>query len=285
MMQREDQFFTDPGLPFIQWRRSRQNSRTFREHLHSSLSVGMIEEGEVSFQVAGHNHRLLPGMLALINPETIHACNPPQGQPRSFSMLHLEMEWCLRVQQALWAVDSYVPIQAVTLADVDLVETYRLLLKVLVHPHHRLDREQALTHFAATLFLRACDPTTQVESLPLDVEQVKAALADNLEQDLSLTELARGLGVNPYTLLRRFHRATGLTPHKWRMQCRIERAKELLRRQTDLTEIALSCGFFDQSHFNRFFVQATAVTPKQYQDGCRIPNTDRRAGTRIESSK
>jgi AraC family transcriptional regulator len=47
---------------------------------------------------------------------------------------------------------------------------------------------------------------------------------------------------------------------------RVNRAKELLR-QTDrsLSEIAIECGFFDQSHFNKSFRAATACSPGEFR--------------------
>lgn len=49
------------------------------------------------------------------------------------------------------------------------------------------------------------------------------------------------------------------------MNCRIEQAKEFLREGRDITDTALECGFFDQSHFHRHFKAMTTVTPQEYR--------------------
>mgnify|MGYP000426327166 FL=1 len=56
-----------------------------------------------------------------------------------------------------------------------------------------------------------------------------------------------------------------MTPRGWRMDCRIERARALLQEGMAIGEVALACGFFDQSHFHRHFKTMTTVTPREYQ--------------------
>ena len=69
-----------------------------------------------------------------------------------------------------------------------------------------------------------------------------------------------GLSVNHFA--RAFRQSTGLAPHAYLVQRRIERAERLLSR-TDLplSEIALAVGFADHSHFARHFRRLTGATP------------------------
>jgi methylphosphotriester-DNA--protein-cysteine methyltransferase len=60
--------------------------------------------------------------------------------------------------------------------------------------------------------------------------------------------------------------ATGVTPHRWLMARRVDRAKDLMRStEAPLAEIALKCGFSEQSHFTRVFSQTTGTTPAQWR--------------------
>jgi AraC family transcriptional regulator len=59
----------------------------------------------------------------------------------------------------------------------------------------------------------------------------------------------------------------GIPPYKYILQQRVERAKQLLNNsQRSLSDIALDCGFANQSHLNRHFIKLTGVTPKKHRD-------------------
>lgn len=88
-------------------------------------------------------------------------------------------------------------------------------------------------------------------------------IGDNLEKDLKLAEIAGAAHMSPYHFSRLFKESTGTTPHRYVIDRRVRRAKELLQNSTiPITEIALSCGFANQSHLNRHFKRLFGVSPK-----------------------
>jgi AraC family transcriptional regulator len=82
------------------------------------------------------------------------------------------------------------------------------------------------------------------------------------DADLSLAEMATACRLSPSHFLRAFSASFGITPHRWVVLQRIERAKILLLETSlSLDEIATRTGFASQSHFTRVFAQATACSP------------------------
>lgn len=84
------------------------------------------------------------------------------------------------------------------------------------------------------------------------------------EHDHSLNELSAYVDTSLWHLLREFKKHTGLPPHSWLVQRRIQKAKQLLKQGVRITEVAQLTGFSDQSHLNRHFKSAIGVTPRQY---------------------
>jgi AraC family transcriptional regulator len=88
----------------------------------------------------------------------------------------------------------------------------------------------------------------------------------DLVADQDLQTLAAESGYSRSHFLRMFEAATGLTPHRYLLQLRLERAKELMRKgSTSLIDIAALCGFSSHAHMSRVFRQLLGVPPSQYR--------------------
>lgn len=80
----------------------------------------------------------------------------------------------------------------------------------------------------------------------------------------SLAELASEAGVHPAHLTRSFRRHYLRSIGTFTRELRVTRAKELLPK-TPLADVALACGFADQSHFTRTFRRLEGVTPAEFR--------------------
>jgi AraC family transcriptional regulator len=88
----------------------------------------------------------------------------------------------------------------------------------------------------------------------------------HLHEKLKLTTIAEAIGFNAAYFCILFKKSLGLTPFQYISQQRTERAKLLLKRsQLEIVDIALQCGFANQSHFTQHFRQIVGATPKAYQ--------------------
>jgi transcriptional regulator GlxA family with amidase domain len=97
---------------------------------------------------------------------------------------------------------------------------------------------------------------------PYQVRRAKELLTENISGDLPLATLAGQCGLSLTHFSKAFRKSIGVPPHKWLIQQRIELSKTLLRdTPMSLAEIALACGFSNQSHFTRFFSANVGVSP------------------------
>jgi AraC family transcriptional regulator len=96
--------------------------------------------------------------------------------------------------------------------------------------------------------------------------QVVDYIESNLNEQLSLVALARIAQMSAFHFARQFKSSTGLTPHQYVMQRRIDRARRLLRDpRLSIADVAFDCGFATQAHLTAVFRKLVGATPKAYR--------------------
>jgi AraC family transcriptional regulator len=97
---------------------------------------------------------------------------------------------------------------------------------------------------------------------PWQERRVRELLTSNLVRDVPLSELAEACGLSVSYFSRAFRQSLGMPPHRWLLEQRVGRAKELLEHTAEsLSDVAMSCGFADQSHFTRVFSRLAGCSP------------------------
>jgi AraC family transcriptional regulator len=96
---------------------------------------------------------------------------------------------------------------------------------------------------------------------PWQERRAKEIISANLG-GVPLADVARECRLSTSHFHRAFHRTVGMAPHKWLLSRRIEVAKEKLRDgRSSLSDVALACGFSDQSHLTRVFNRLVGISP------------------------
>ena len=115
-------------------------------------------------------------------------------------------------------------------------------------------------------------PPLSIERGVLSRWQRKRAigLMARLDNDApTVSELAAACRLSSGYFIKAFKRTFGVTPRRWRQRLRIEQAKSLLvSNNLSIAEIALVCGFADQSHLTRVFGQIVGVPPARWRRRC-----------------
>jgi AraC family transcriptional regulator len=101
---------------------------------------------------------------------------------------------------------------------------------------------------------------------PHKLRLAKAFIQENLAADLAVDAIARAVGMSAYHFAHAFRAATGVPPHRYVMQRRMDRAKALLRSsELTLTDIAQRVGYSSASHFSVGFRKLTQLAPSDYR--------------------
>ena len=98
-----------------------------------------------------------------------------------------------------------------------------------------------------------------------ELAQVKEFMDQNFSETIQLDDLAQISGMTKYSLLRQFKNRYKLPPHAYLVNQRINHAKQMLLEGQTVAQTAVSCGFFDQSHFVKTFRQFVGVKPADFR--------------------
>lgn len=101
---------------------------------------------------------------------------------------------------------------------------------------------------------------------PWQVRVAQQAMGARISSTIMIPDIAGKCRLSMSYFVRAFRNTVGVAPYAWFLGQKIIRAKELLERSdASLAQIALECGFADQSHFTNTFVRKVGMTPLQWR--------------------
>ena len=126
-----------------------------------------------------------------------------------------------------------------------------------------------LAHFAQTYGgLRARGAVVEGCLAPWQERRAKEIMRARLASNLTISDVAAECRLTPSHFARAFKRSTGMAPHRYLSELRIEESKRLmLSTKLALADIALISGFGDQSYFTRVFTRNVGVSPGAWRRG------------------
>jgi AraC-like DNA-binding protein len=97
---------------------------------------------------------------------------------------------------------------------------------------------------------------------PWQLRRAKETMRSDPSENLSVVAIAKACKLSPGQFTRALKVSTGIPPHQWLLEMRVESARELLvKSKAPLAEIACRCGFADQSHMSRIFGRVMGISP------------------------
>jgi AraC-like DNA-binding protein len=105
---------------------------------------------------------------------------------------------------------------------------------------------------------------------PAQEARAKELLLLRSDSGNSIGDIASECHLSRAYFIRAFARTTGRTPHQWLLEQRVTEARVLIETtEKPLAEIAMICGFSDQSHLSRVFLKLCGATPGAWRRAAR----------------
>jgi AraC-like DNA-binding protein/mannose-6-phosphate isomerase-like protein (cupin superfamily) len=281
------------GTP-VEVLRTTYQSQTFARHSHDTYTLGLVLGGAGSFWCRGSERFACKGDVVVIPPGEVHTGSVSSGvESLSYLAVYLPVEVAALHAEAAGARDDKPPeFGSLVLRDPVIRRAYLAIDRAIgsVDAFRRghapgnaeapgIDEaaaQEAVCIAISEIIRRHAHRRTQNDALdrmrgnlrePRIVSVVRDVLEDSYARsdETSLHVLAQRTGVTPFRVIRAFREATGLAPHQYLIQVRVERARQFLADGAGPSLVAAMTGFVDQSHLTYHFKKHFGITPGNYR--------------------
>ncbi len=244
---------------------SEENPRNWTPHLHDTLELYILVEGDVSFAVEGVTYKLLPGDAIISKPNEMHNCILNSRSVHRHLCFWFDVESSFIFEDfLLHELGRDNLIRPDEKSNLRLLEIYDELFS-------KKAEEDTHTRFYLTLEMlgilrkfiirepRCGDSETLFGAILADINK-------NFKSIKNLDYFTAKYYISQSTLNRLFKRNLNTTPKLYLEMKKLAYSRKLLRDGKCVNEACAKSGFADTSNYIRLFKKRFSVTPKQYSD-------------------
>jgi AraC-like DNA-binding protein len=248
----------------------------YPKHAHEHAVIGLVESGSVSLGYRGARHQIGANGIFFVNPEEPHdgvIGDPSDPRGYTYRAVYPTPEFLTNIVgedhlRQLHFRDAVVD-------EPSLSSKLRCAHRAIEQRDSQIVCE-GLLFYAIMSLLRQNGlegaPTARIRRARSAVRRVCDCINAHPNGKTSLAEYAALACMSPFHLAHVFVREVGMPLHVYAETIRTRRARQLLKGDLAISQIAAQLGYADQSHFTRRFRQFQGVTPGQYRDGARLYN-------------
>ncbi len=243
----------------------------FGRHSHDQFGIGVLFRGAQRSASGRGPVEAEAGDLITVNPGEVHDGLPVDAAGRAWRMLYFDPAIIAgRVASLSEGRAGEAELAFPVRRDPRLAARFAMLFRSLVPSGDTAEVLAAEENLL--LLLAGLTEGIAPAHKPQPTRAIALARA-HIDEDpaapLTLEDLTHITGISPFRLVRGFARETGLSPHAYLVQRRLQRARRLIGAGLSLAEAALAAGFADQSHMTRLFARAYGFSPGVYAAACR----------------
>ncbi len=229
-------------------------SHSFSEHFHHSATIGLITAGEAAVSISKVKRILSERGIYLINPDEIHEIS---GCGIDYNAISIDKLILTKVT----GVDNPI-------FKTPFIENEKTASQITSCLKTLTDKKSIATAKQESLLtLLAGLPLTESDNIPVQNKNIEKSLEyikSHFLEDIDLRILSDVSTMSLFHFIRIFKGQTGISPFEFIIQLRIKEACRKLAIGESIADVAADCGFYDQSHFTKYFRKHVGINPKRY---------------------
>ena len=228
-MKKEYKIFKNVLDTDVEFLNVKMPSGIFPEHYHKRNCAGKISEGEIIICFENKSFKYKKGDFFFIPAFNNHYCKIAKQKSAEYSVISYNSAGEL----------------------IKLKDNQQNFNKIKQHGF------MPLLNFALSINIK----TNKTDSMRINF--IMNYIDKNYTQNLTIKDLSKAINLSASRMQHVFKTETGMSLKQYILQEKIRRAKDIILHKS-LIETALTCGFYDQSHFNKYFKKYNGLTPQNY---------------------
>lgn len=241
-------------------------THAFGRHTHDQYGMGVILRGAQKSLSGRGIVEAKAGDIITVNPGEVHDGMPLGDGGRAWRMLYFDPVTLVgTIEDLTDGVSGDAELTHPAICDPTSAARFASLFRAVTDPqggYSEIEARESLLLLLARLIDKGHQ--RQTRGAPKGVELARTRIDDDPSASVSLNELAEISGISQFQLVRGFSKVTGLTPHAYLVQRRLQSARRLIAAGVTLADVAQASGFADQSHMTRLFVRTYGMSPGVY---------------------
>lgn len=237
-----------------------------RPHTHTTLIVSAVVNGEIKFQINKRNICLRNNMVMAIGANVLH-CVEAYSQDFTgvyvLEIIGFPTDFNGPDSNQIQSFGEYLT------NNEERYKSFINLCKVLLSPIENTVKIKLYLEWAHELFIVRFDYISSQALVSHEdtrvASQIRKILDEHVEENAPYAEIAKVVALSKEHCNRVFKKVYKLSIQAYFLNKKVERAKNMFCTNLSLSEIALLCGFYDQSHFNRVFKEIYQISPAKYR--------------------
>ncbi len=239
-----------------------KQTTAFPKHYHETFCISLIHQGIEEIEFDDYNLFSEAGTISITNPYEIHA-NPLvcSDNPVKFDTIYMSndlMKYLLNGNAIIFKNKQVQNIKANRLFEhvkqtIDYKDAKAIenALQQFVH---------SLKHHAKVYEDEYAEPDLH------DLNPIKLYIENEIHSKFNLDELSRMANINKFGFSRKFKILTGMSPMNYILMRKVFSCKNIIDKDSELTEIAFQYNFADMAHFSKTFKRYIGISPKAYKE-------------------
>jgi AraC-like DNA-binding protein len=235
------------------------------KHFHEDYSISMVYDGAHLFSNEKDRYKIVPGIIQVVNPYEIHTTENSSWThiniTPSIATINCIAEEILQkeVHETI-VLDSFINDENASYLFISLFETFNDkkndILRVENAIYEFLD--YLLKNYSSIKQNQIVNKKVEKRDFSSTLEFIQENIAN---ERLALEEIAKNAGISKFHFSREFKKEFGISLSNYIQIKKVNRVKELLKKDLPLSNIAYECGFNDQSYMIKVFKKYMGYTP------------------------